>query len=183
MSLYIPITFSAIPQLLEQGIDQEAINYVLKLAAIKYTRLVQSTCPVDTGNLRASLRVDMLPDDMGVAITSFVYYAGFVNFGTKRMSPRNYADRWVGDIVSEVNANLSALSKSSITIGPTRIVNNTDELYTGGTNSTISNQATFNRVRPNFVRGVSVGSIKISPVSIQNAGVTGDLIESEFIQS
>lgn len=45
-------------------------------------------CPVDTGRLRASIRAQAIPG--GAVMGSDVPYAGFQEFGTRKIAPRRY---------------------------------------------------------------------------------------------
>lgn len=130
MSLYVPITFDAIPNLLSSGVSEGAIQSVLKRVASKFTREIQRSTPVDTGRLRRSIRVELLLDGMGVAVTSEIYYAGFVEFGTRKMRPRGFVESHVADLLTYGNSLLSELSGQRIQTNVRRR-DNTDSLYTG----------------------------------------------------
>lgn len=173
MSLYIPIVFSQIPQLRKLGVEEFKILDVLRKVAIRYTPIIQKSCPVDTGRLKASLRVELLIDRNGLAITSEVFYAGFVEFGTKKMSPRNYAQKHIPAIISEVLAALQNLTSEKLTQKPIqRFSNQESGLYSGITTQSLSEKF-IGQVVNNLVKPKTVGSLTVS-----NLQVSGNRVES-----
>ena len=59
----------------------------------------QNECPVRTGNLRDSRSVEI--GEMSSSIHNSAEYAGYVIYGTSRMSPNNYPQRAWNTIVSQ----------------------------------------------------------------------------------
>lgn len=175
MSLYIPITFSQIPELRSQRVSEFEILNVLRRVALKYTPIIQRATPVDTGRLRRSMRVELLLDNNGLAITSEVFYAGFVEFGTKKMRPRLFAQQYVPDIVSEVLAGLGQLG----TINRNRTIRQFDNdeagLYSGITNQSLTNEL-LGKVINNLVRPSTVGQIRIEPSNTEELQILNEVV-------
>jgi hypothetical protein len=166
--LFIPITSTAIPQLLDQGVSEGDIRSVLIRVASMFTPILQKSAPVDTGALRRSLRVDLLDDDSGVALVSVVFYAGFVEFGTRKRRPRLYAQSLVPDVVSYMNSLLSELGQFNRT-----------ELRAIGVGER-SNQ-TSQQVSPEYLDRVRTNRIKdryLKPISIPNKALSSPKIQS-----
>jgi hypothetical protein len=162
MSLYIPITSNAIPQLRDSGVDDLSIRKVLIKVSQRFTPILQKASPVDTGRLRRSLRVELLPDDSGVAMSSPVFYAGFVEFGTRKMRPRQYASQLAPDIIAYMNQLLRSLGSFT----PTRI----QRTGVGEQSGQVSAQVTDAFL--SSIRGVRVKSATLPPIT-----VTPQLIE------
>lgn len=168
MSLYIPIVFSQIPILRAQGVSEFQILDVLRKVAIRYTPIIQRNTPVDTGRLRRSMRVELLLDNNGLAITSEVFYAGFVEFGTKKMSPRLFAQSQVPSIISEVLDGLQGLSASDLIRGGIRAFENDESgIYSGLTTQTLTDQL-INTVVQNIVVPKAVGRLNVNPVTVES---------------
>lgn len=163
MSLYVPVTFDAIPDLLEQGVPESDILTVLKKVASKFTREIQRSTPVDTGRLRRSIRVELLLDGLGVAVTSEVFYAGFVEFGTRKMRPRSFVESNISDMLNYGNQLLSELAGRSIRT-QLRTRSNEDALYTGATIKSVTLRD-LDRVRSLVVRDAT---LQISTVQSTN---------------
>ncbi|MET9339274.1 HK97-gp10 family putative phage morphogenesis protein [Nonomuraea sp. NPDC003804] len=53
----------------------------------------QAVTPVDTGNLKSSIGVDIDEDGMGFEAGPTANYGHYVHWGTSRMSPRPYLTR------------------------------------------------------------------------------------------
>lgn len=111
MTLFVPVESNSIPGLRDQGVSEDAIIRVLVRVCQKFTPVVQKAAPVDTGRLKRSLRVELLPDNSGVAVTSPVFYAGFVEYGTRRMRPRSYVEGIIPDLIGYMNDLLSELGQ------------------------------------------------------------------------
>jgi len=64
----------------------------------------RSDCPVRTGNLKRSITVNKSASNTTIAqINITAKYAGFVNFGTKKMKPRPFATNAYNLILSELS--------------------------------------------------------------------------------
>ena len=71
--------------------DQKVLNQVKELvrnAAYKIEAEAKRACPVDTGNLRASINTQV--SDYEAAIGTNVEYAAFIQFGTKKRGATPY---------------------------------------------------------------------------------------------
>ncbi len=172
MSLFIPITFSQIQPLRDQGVTEIAILNVLRRVAIKYTPIIQRATPVDTGRLKASMRVELLLDRNGLAITSEVFYSSFVEFGTRKMRPRRFSQQFVPQIISEVLAGLSLLSDQPLDTNPPirQFRNDENGLYSGQTTQQLSEKL-ISKVVGNLLLPRSVGNISVSSLSIEDERV------------
>jgi Bacteriophage HK97-gp10, putative tail-component len=182
MTLYIPIISTAIPQLLDQGVDPLDIRRVLIQVAQKFTPILQKASPVDTGRLRRSLRVELLLDDMGVALTSPVFYAGFVEFGTRKMRPRMYAIKLVPSIYLYMNDLLSQLgtferAKVIQKITPGERSGQVSQSVSQGVLSSIQGV----RVKDQVLQPISVYNTTVESLSVESATVLGSAITSETI--
>ena len=86
------------------------IEIVTRKACADTKRDAQAFCPVDTGNLRASIGYDVTRDGKSVAgeVGPTASYGGFVEFGTSRMAPHAYMgpafDRHAGEYVQALTA-------------------------------------------------------------------------------
>jgi HK97 gp10 family phage protein len=185
--LFIPITSTAIPQLIDQGVSDQAIRSVLIKVASKFTPILQKSAPVDTGALRRSLRVDLLPDDSGVALVSVVFYAGFVEFGTRKMRPRLYAQSLVPDIISHMNLLLSELGSftrteiRSVAVGEQS--NQTTQTVTQDfLNRIQGNQVGAANLKPLSISGEVVESLVIPPISVAQESVDPESAPDQIVQ-
>lgn len=171
--LYVPITLDAIPQLRDQGVSDQAIRDALIRVASKFTPIIQKSAPVDTGALRRSLRVELLLDDVGVAVTSNIKYAGFVEYGTRRMRPRSYVERVVPDLISYANSLLSELGAIQSQGFRQRV--NDRELDSGEGVQQISLES-LNQIRP-----LRLTPRSITPRSVQVEAVQEEGVLLEFV--
>jgi len=185
--LFIPITSTAIPQLLDQGVSDQAIRSVLIKVASRFTPILQKSAPVDTGVLRRSLRVDLLPDDSGVALVSVVFYAGFVEFGTRKMRPRFYAQSLVPDIISYMNSLLSELGAFTRTEIRSVAVGEQSNRTTQTVTQEFLNRIQSNRVgsatlKPLSISGEVVKSLSVSTISVNPESVDTLLVPDQSVQ-
>ena len=171
--LYVPITLDAIPQLRDQGVDDQSIRNVLIKVASKYTPIIQKSAPVDTGALRRSLRVELLLDDAGVAVTSNIKYAGFVEYGTRKMRPRSYVERVVPDLINYANSLLSELGTTQSQGFRQRV--NDRELDSGEAIQRVSSVA-ISQIRPIGLTPKSVRPVRVSEQSVDRDEVTLEFV-------
>jgi hypothetical protein len=162
--LFVPIQFNAIPELRESGVTDQQIRDVLIKVASRFTPIIQKSAPVDTGALRRSLRVELLLDDSGVVVTSNVKYAGFVEYGTRKMRPRSYVERIVPDLIRYGNQLLSELG--SFQVSAIKVLANTRDLDTGEGVSRVSIKS-LSSIKPVGVQFRSVNQISVDPESIE----------------
>ena len=185
--LFIPITSDAIPQLRDQGVSDLDIRSVLMKVASRFTPILQKSAPVDTGALRRSLRVDLLDDDAGVALVSVVYYAGFVEFGTRRLRPRLYAQGLVPDVISYMNLLLSDLGTftrselKSVPIGE-RSNNTTQQVSQGYLDRVVGNRIGNSTLKPLSISGKSVSSLSVRPSITNPETVNSEYVPDLFVQ-
>lgn len=172
MPLFVPITFRNIPNLLSQGVTDGQIRDVLIRVAQRFTPILQRGCPVDTGRLKRSLRVELLPDDSGVSLTSEVFYAGFVEFGTRKMRPRGYAVSIVPDLIAYANLLLGELGR--IEVQPIIRVGVGEQ---SGDATTQVTERFLSQIKQGFVKGQQVQPIQPRPEIVESLGVG-----SEFMQ-
>lgn len=64
-----------------------AIARAANIAKTYGTALIKAKTPVDTGKLKSDWQIKL--EGNGLRITNEAYYAGFVEFGTKKMAPRS----------------------------------------------------------------------------------------------
>jgi hypothetical protein len=181
--LFIPVTSTAIPQLLDQG----DIRYALIRVASKFTPILQKSAPVDTGALKRSLRVDLLDDDSGVALVSTVFYAGFVEFGTRRMRPRMYAQNLVPDLITYMNLVLSDLG--TFTRTPTQATdtggrsNQTTQAVTQGYLDRVNGgRVGSGTLKPLSISGKSLSNLKLVPSSVAPSEVEPQSVPDQSTQ-
>ena len=179
--LFIPITSTAIPQLIDQGVSGQAIRSVLIKVASKFTPVLQKSAPVDTGALRRSLRVDLLPDDSGVALVSVVFYAGFVEFGTRKMRPRLYAQSLVPDIISYMNLLLSDLGTYTRTEIRSVAVGEQSNQTTQTVTQESLNRIQGNRVGSANLKPLSTSGKVVKSLSVPSTSVTPESVDPESV--
>lgn len=63
---------------------------VVRKTALDIESGAKRRCPVRTGNLRASLTTTIERDGLRAQVGTSVYYAAYVELGTRRMAPRPY---------------------------------------------------------------------------------------------
>lgn len=73
-----------------------AIARAANIAKTYGLALVKAKTPVDTGNLKMSWEAKL--EGAGIRWTNPAYYAGFVEFGTRKMAPRAMLSSSIGDI-------------------------------------------------------------------------------------
>ena len=179
--LYIPVTSTAIPQLIDQGVPLQEIRSALIKVASKFTPILQKSAPVDTGTLKRSLRVDLLDDDSGVALTSTVFYAGFVEFGTKKMRPRLYAQSLVPDIIGYMNQLLSELGTFSRSTIQATAVGERSNQTTQQVSQQYLDRVNTNRVKngtlkPLSISVKSVSTLSVQPISVESASINPEVV-------
>ncbi len=182
MSLYVPITFSQIQPLIDSGVSEFQILDVLRRVAIKYTPIIQRSTPVDTGRLKRSIRVELLLDNRGLAVTSEVFYAGFVEYGTKKMGARLFVQQHIPSIISEVLSGLQNLTEVKLGVGQVKQFRNDEQLYSGLTTQNLSQQL-LGRVVNNLVRPNSVGRLSIENVQVESERVIELSVANQTIQT
>lgn len=185
--LFIPITSDAIPQLLDQGVPVPDIRYALMKVASRFTPILQRSAPVDTGALKRSLRVDLLDDDAGVALVSTVFYAGFVEFGTRKRRPRLYAQSLVPDILAYMNTLLSELgtfSRSEIrSTGTGERSNLTIQTVSRGYLDRVNgNRVGDSTLKPLSISGRSARSLSVRPNQVDPREVDPQLVSDQYTQ-
>lgn len=79
------------------GSSSDLGRYMLK-TGIKVQRLAKTRCPVDTGRLRASINVDLKPDNK-VVVGTKVQYALFVHEGTRYVRARPFLRSAMTEVV------------------------------------------------------------------------------------
>lgn len=77
----------------------KAIQDTLSESTERIMEEFQKECPVRTGNLRDSHSFEI--GEMSSSIHNSAEYAGYVIYGTSRMSPNNYPRRALNTIVSQ----------------------------------------------------------------------------------
>lgn len=81
---------------LEQKLDRlteksrDNLVGALDNSALRVLRSAQQKCPVDTGNLRASLTKETSKKELYTVVGTKVYYAPYVEYGTRKMRPKPY---------------------------------------------------------------------------------------------
>ncbi len=67
----------------------KSVENEVEQAAFSVEREAKIICPVDTGRLRASITADK-KDELHYEVGTNVEYAGYVEFGTKKMAAQPY---------------------------------------------------------------------------------------------
>jgi hypothetical protein len=178
--LFIPIVSDAIPTLLEQGVDPERVRQALIRVASRFTPILQKTAPVDTGALKRSLRVDLLDDDSGVALVSTVFYAGFVEFGTRRMRPRLYAQSIVPDVITYMNLLLSELGTFSRTEIKSISVGERTNLTTQIVSPEYLARVQTNRVKNTYLKPLSIVDVYVPSNFVPDVSVSQDMDQNSL---
>jgi Bacteriophage HK97-gp10, putative tail-component len=184
--LFIPITSTAIPQLIDQGVPLSDIRSVLIRVASRFTPILQKSAPVDTGALRRSLRVDLLDDDSGVALVSTVFYAGFVEFGTRKMRPRLYAQSLVPDLIGFMNLLLSELGTYQRTPILQVAVGERSNETTQSVSQEYLDRINGNRVqggylKPLSISGRNVNSLSVPPRSVKPESTNPEAVPDQYL--
>lgn len=65
-------------------------NKLIRKTAFDMERDAKTFAPVDTGNLRSSIRTSVHPGGLAAEITPTAAYAHFVELGTSRMAPHAF---------------------------------------------------------------------------------------------
>lgn len=83
----------------------EAISEAIKNGCLAIEASAKQKCPVDTGNLRASIATNMVDEKVGEVGTN-VEYASYVELGTKHQSAQPFLfpafEEQKGNIVKEI---------------------------------------------------------------------------------
>lgn len=84
------------------------LNRVVLRAGVRVENKAKQRCPVDTGNLRSSIRskAESVKAEGGtntveVTVGSSVEYAPYVELGTSRMGPRPYLRSSIAEVIAE----------------------------------------------------------------------------------
>lgn len=84
---------------------EQAISEAIKKGCLAVEASAKQKCPVDTGNLRASIAANMVDEKVGEVGTN-VEYAAYVEYGTKNQSAQPFLypalQEQRGNIVKEI---------------------------------------------------------------------------------
>jgi HK97 gp10 family phage protein len=80
------------------------LEAALRVAADELLRIARELCPVDTGRLRASLRVVVDGQRLKVILSTDVEYAIWVEFGSSRQPPNWFMRISMDEIASKFEA-------------------------------------------------------------------------------
>lgn len=70
--------------------SRKNIVHALDIAGLLVLRSAQQKCPVDTGNLRASLTKEVSDRELYAVVGTKVHYAPYVEYGTRKMRAKPY---------------------------------------------------------------------------------------------
>lgn len=75
---------------LKQNMQKEAVKKIVKEHTANMQTEAQKLAPVDTGNLKRSIRLELLKGGMAGAVISSADYSGYQEFGTRFMAAQPY---------------------------------------------------------------------------------------------
>ncbi|MDV2602164.1 HK97-gp10 family putative phage morphogenesis protein [Pediococcus acidilactici] len=75
---------------LKQNMQKEAVKKIVKERTANMQVEAQKLAPVDTGNLKRSIRLELLKGGMAGAVISPADYSGYQEFGTRFMAAQPY---------------------------------------------------------------------------------------------
>lgn len=84
----VQIVFNKFPDLISRS--PETAKTLVKKAAYEFEARAKLECPVDTGNLRNSIRTNFENGGMTGVISTNVEYAIYVEYGTRFMAAKPY---------------------------------------------------------------------------------------------
>lgn len=89
-----------------EGKIREGVVKALDDSALAVLRSAQIKCPVDTGNLRASLTKEVNKENLYAVVGTSVYYAPYQEYGTRRTKPHPYLRPAYEENRKDINANI-----------------------------------------------------------------------------
>ena len=75
---------------LERNMQKEAVKKIVKEHTANMQTEAQKLAPVDTGNLKRSIRLELLKGGMAGTVISPADYSGYQEFGTRFMAAQPY---------------------------------------------------------------------------------------------
>lgn len=69
------------------------VKRVVKQNGTELQSLTKSNTPVDTGDLKRSISYNALDEGLTAKVKAHMFYAGYVEWGTRYMLPRLYSKR------------------------------------------------------------------------------------------
>lgn len=87
------LSFKGIPELsakLKRNSDMTDVKNVVKVNTAELQTKSQRRVPVDTGNLKRSIRNDIQDNGMTGKVSATANYAGYIEWGTRFIYPRRY---------------------------------------------------------------------------------------------
>lgn len=97
-----------------EGKSNELLVKTFQRSMLQIQNLAKIKAPVDTGNLRNSIQLDIITDTQ-IIITSYANYSAYLEFGTIYMQPQPFLRlaidevrfKEIGKIAKQVNSELS----------------------------------------------------------------------------
>lgn len=97
-----------------QNKSEELLVKTFQRSMLQIQNLAKIKAPVDTGNLRNSIQLDIVTDTQ-IIITSYANYSAFIEYGTVYMQPQPFMRpaidevrfKEIGKIAKQVNNELS----------------------------------------------------------------------------
>lgn len=88
--------------------EAEAAREIVKKAAGDVQAAAMRIVPVDTGNLKRSIMVDIAPGGMSAEVTANADYAAYVEYGTRYKAARPYMQPAAQLVQAELNGGEAA---------------------------------------------------------------------------
>lgn len=82
--------------------EDEAAKNLVKYTASKIQREAMRTVPVDTGNLKRSIILDVEDGGKSATVTATADYSAYVEYGTRKMSARPFMRPAASSVASEL---------------------------------------------------------------------------------
>lgn len=94
--------------------EEKAGKRLVKKAASGVQRRAMRTVPVDTGNLKRSILVDVADDGKSATVTATADYAAYVEYGTRKMSARPFMRPAAEEVAREMGVACSAAEREIV---------------------------------------------------------------------
>lgn len=94
--------------------EEKAGKRLVKKAASDVQRRAMRTVPVDTGNLKRSILVDVADDGKSATVTATADYAAYVEYGTRKMSARPFMRPAAEEVAREMGIACDAAEREIV---------------------------------------------------------------------
>lgn len=103
--------FNELHAKIAKNVSLEAVKQVIKLNGAELQQTAMKLSPVDTGQLKRSITLDIKDKGLTAVIAPHVNYAAYVEYGTRYMNAKPYIRPAFNSQILKVKRDLQSLTK------------------------------------------------------------------------